>query len=116
MFHVVCNARGPHAFGTKSDRLCGMQQAFGMAVPETVAEMCRPRNTAVLVYDAQVGIFAHVQDRAGLTQRIRAVIDAARAVGAPVIYVRHVSLPPTHLGWRRCAPRWHGSASIGPMR
>ena len=34
-----------------------------MAVPETVDEMCRPDRTAVLVYDAQVGILAHVQDR-----------------------------------------------------
>lgn len=75
-----------------------MQQAFGMTVPETIAQMCRPGNTAVLVYDAQVGIFAHVQDRDGLTQRIRAVIDAARTAGAPVIFVRDVSLPPTHLG------------------
>ena len=26
------------------------------------------------------------------------MIDAARAVGVPVVFVRHVSLPPTHLG------------------
>ena len=31
-------------------------------------------------------------------QLIRSVLDAARAAGAPVLYVRHVSLPPTHLG------------------
>ena len=75
-----------------------MQQAFGMAVPETVDEMCRPDRTAVLVYDAQVGILAHVQDRDDLVRNIRSVLDAARAAGAPVLYVRHVSLPPTHLG------------------
>jgi biuret amidohydrolase len=74
-----------------------MQQAFGMAVPETVTEMCRSTTAAVLVYDAQVGIFGHVQDRAAVVGRIRAVLDAARAAGAPVFYVRHVSLPPTHL-------------------
>jgi nicotinamidase-related amidase len=75
-----------------------MQQAFGIAIPETVAEMCHPSRAAVLVYDVQVGIFAHVQDRPALTQRISAVIEAARAAGTPVLYVRHVSLPPTHLG------------------
>ena len=52
----------------------------------------------MLVYDAQAGILAHVQDRAGLVDRIRRVLDAARAAGVPVFYVRHVSLPASHLG------------------
>jgi len=75
-----------------------MQQAFGMAVPDTVAEMCRPATSAVLVYDAQVGILAHVQDRDRLVERISTVLQAARTAGVPVLYVRHVSLPPTHMG------------------
>ena len=69
-----------------------------MSVPETVAEMCSPASTAVLVYDAQVGILAHVKDRERLVDRIRAVLDAARAAGVLVVYVRHVSLPPSALG------------------
>jgi biuret amidohydrolase len=56
-----------------------MQQAFGMTVPETVREMCRPTTSAVLVYDAQVGILAHVQDRDRLVERIGTVLQAARA-------------------------------------
>ena len=75
-----------------------MQQAFGMDVPETVSEMCRPGASAVLVYDAQVGILAHVRDPEGLTARITDVLRAARASGVPVLYVRHVSLPPSHMG------------------
>jgi nicotinamidase-related amidase len=75
-----------------------MQHAHGLDVPETVAEMCSPGSAAVLVYDAQVGIFAHVRDRDGVVERIRVVLAAARAAGAPVIYVRHVSVPPTHMG------------------
>src|SRR3712207_1339182 len=75
-----------------------MQQAFGMAVPETVSEMCGATTSAVLVYDVQVGILAHVQDRERLVARIGAVLQAARASGVPVLYVRHVSLPPTHMG------------------
>ncbi|MGY1697330.1 isochorismatase family cysteine hydrolase [Geodermatophilus sp. SYSU D00814] len=75
-----------------------MQRAFGVDVPETVAEMCRPGAAAVLVYDAQVGILRHVRDRDGLVERIRRVLDAARAAAVPVVYVRHVSLPPTHMG------------------
>ena len=75
-----------------------MQQAFGMAVPDTVAEMCRPTTSAVLVYDAQVGILTHVQEKERLVERIGAVLQAARTSGVPVLYVRHVSLPPTHMG------------------
>ena len=75
-----------------------MQEAFGMSVPETVAEMCVPGRTAVLVYDAQAGILAHVRDREALTRRIAAVLRAAREAAVPVLYVRHVSLPPTHMG------------------
>jgi len=75
-----------------------MQRAFGLDVPDTVAEMCRPGAAAVLVYDAQAGILPHVKDRDALVERIREIVDAARAAGVPVFYVRHVSLPPTHLG------------------
>jgi nicotinamidase-related amidase len=75
-----------------------MQRAFGLDVPDTVAEMCRPGASAVLVYDAQAGILPHVKDRDTLVERIRDVVDAARAADVPVFYVRHVSLPPTHLG------------------
>lgn len=75
-----------------------MQHAFGMAVPETVAEMCQPGLAAVLVYDAQVGILRHIRGEAAVRNRIRAILDAARSVEVPVIYVRHVSLPPSHMG------------------
>ena len=75
-----------------------MQHAYGVAVPETIAEMCSPSSTAVLVYDVQVGILAHVKNSDDLIGRIRAVIEAARAANALVVYVRHVSMPPTHMG------------------
>jgi nicotinamidase-related amidase len=76
----------------------GMQHAFGMAVPESVAEMCQSVRAAVLVYDAQVGILAHVRDRPLVLSQIRAVIDSARRAAVPVVYVRHVSVPPSHMG------------------
>lgn len=75
-----------------------VQEAFGMAVPDTVSEMCRRDVSAVLVYDAQIGILQHVRDREQVVARMRLVLDAAREVGAPVVYVRHISLPPSHMG------------------
>jgi nicotinamidase-related amidase len=72
--------------------------AFGMDLPETVEEMCRPGAAAVLVYDAQAGILSYVRDREAVVGRIRAVLDAARGAGVPVVYVRHTSVPPSHMG------------------
>lgn len=75
-----------------------MQRAFGLEVPESVSEMCAIGRTAVVVYDAQEGIFAHVRDRALVVERTRQVLDVARAASVPVLYVRHVSVPTTHMG------------------
>jgi nicotinamidase-related amidase len=75
-----------------------MQRAFGLDVPDSVAEMCRPGAAAVLVYDAQVGILPAVKDPEGLVDRIRQILEAARGAGVPVFYCRHVSLPTSHLG------------------
>jgi biuret amidohydrolase len=75
-----------------------MQRAFGMDVPESVTEMCQPPRAAVLVYDAQTGILTHVRDRAVVLAQIRSVVVAARGAGVPVVYVRHVSVPPSHMG------------------
>lgn len=75
-----------------------MQHAHGMAVPETVREMCRRDVSGVLVYDAQVGILQHVRNREQVTAHMCTVLDAAREVGAPVFYVRHISLPLSHMG------------------
>lgn len=33
-----------------------------------------------------------------MVERIRSVLAAARAAGVPVIYVRHVSVPPAQMG------------------
>lgn len=78
--------------------LLAMQHAFGIDVPETVAEMCRPEVSAVLVYDAQVAILTSIQDREAVVAKARSVVDAARAAGVPVVFVRHVSVPPSHMG------------------
>ena len=62
-----------------------MQRAFGVDVPDTVAEMCRPGAAAVLVYDAQVGVLPapHREDRRTLLAQPRddRRADAARPAG-----------------------------------
>ena len=95
-----------------------MQHAFGIDVPESVAEMCKPTRAAVLVYDAQVGIFAHVRDAAQVLAQIGTVIGAARRAGVPVIYVRHVSVPPSHMGVGalRTAMAWQRADQANDVR
>lgn len=95
-----------------------MHHAFGIDVPESVAEMCKPTRAAVLVYDAQVGIFAHVRDAAQVLAQIGTVIGAARRAGVPVIYVRHVSVPPSHMGVGalRTAMAWQRADQANDVR
>jgi biuret amidohydrolase len=95
-----------------------VQHAFGMAIPDNVAEMCDPRTAAVLVYDAQVGIFAHVRDADAVVERAGQVLDAARAADVPVVYVRHVSLAPSHMGVAalRSAMSWQRVDSAADVR
>jgi biuret amidohydrolase len=95
-----------------------VQHAFGLAIPDNVAEMCNPRTAAVLVYDAQVGILAHVRDADVVVERARQVVDAARAADVPVTYVRHVSLPPSHMGVAalKTAMAWQRVESAADVR
>jgi nicotinamidase-related amidase len=75
-----------------------MQRAFGKEIPETVAEMCRPDTSALLVCDAQVGLMSFIQDRERVIERSRSMLDVVRSIGRPVIYVRLITLPPAWLG------------------
>jgi nicotinamidase-related amidase len=95
-----------------------VQHAFGMAIPDNVAEMCDPRTAAVLVYDAQVSILTHVRDADAVVERAREVVDAARAADVPVVYVRHVSLTPSHMGVAalKTAMAWQRVKSAADVR
>lgn len=48
-------------------------------------------NTAVIVVDVQNGVLARSPNRDTVVANIAAVVDKARAAGAPVIWVRHES-------------------------
>lgn len=47
--------------------------------------------SALLVVDAQQGVFASAHDRDGVIERIGELVDRARAEGAPIVWVRHSS-------------------------
>ena len=70
-----------------------MERAFGLEIPRTLDDVCRPDRLALIVYDMQAGIVVQLPDGAEVTRRVVEVVDAARAGGFRVFYTRHMSLP-----------------------
>ncbi|MEV6558398.1 cysteine hydrolase [Nocardia sp. NPDC051756] len=70
-----------------------MRNAFGLSIPQTVADACDPKRMALLIYDMQVGIVGQIPDGEQIVKTCVRLRDAARANGFRVFYTRHVSLP-----------------------
>ena len=70
-----------------------MRTRFGLEVPITLAEVCRPERMALVVYDMQAGIVGQISNGPSVTERVAAVLDIARSNGVRVIFTRHMSLP-----------------------
>src|SRR5215471_3078139 len=70
-----------------------MEHAFGLDIPSTLAEVCHPQRTALIVYDLQVGIVSQIADGHQVVERVRGALEAARSGGYRVFFTRHMSLP-----------------------
>jgi nicotinamidase-related amidase len=70
-----------------------MQEAFGLAIPRTLEEVCTPGRLALVIYDMQVGVVHQIAAAAEITRRVARVLDAARGGGFRVFYTRHMSAP-----------------------
>jgi len=70
-----------------------MERAFGLDIPFTLAEVCHPQRTALIVYDMQAGIVSQIADGQQVVERVRGVLEAARQSGYRVFFTRHMSLP-----------------------
>ena len=70
----------------------------GLPVPRTLAESLHAVRPALLVYDAQVGIFSQLPEPAALTARLVQIVEAARAAALPILFSRHLSLPVELMG------------------
>lgn len=70
-----------------------MESAYGLEIPQNLAEACNPRRTALLVYDMQVGIIRQMKNGPEIVARVKLVLEAARAAGLRVFFMRHMSLP-----------------------
>src|SRR5207248_7041784 len=94
-------------------RIPAMERAYGLEIPTSLEEVCDPRRLALVVYDMQVGVLQQIDRAAELIGRVGEVLDAARAGGYRVLFLRHMSLPRQLMGvfqfrmamaWQRTDP------------
>jgi biuret amidohydrolase len=95
-----------------------MERAYGLEIPQNLAETCNPRRTALLVYDMQVGIIGQIQGGPELVARVKVVLEAVRAVGLRVFFMRHMSLPKEASGvfQLRMAMAWQRASSVDDVQ
>ena len=88
-----------------------MDRAYGLDIPTTLDEVCHPSRTALVVYDMQVGIVSQLATGHAIVERVRQVVQAARAGGFRVFFTRHMSLPNEVAGASqlRRAKMWQGA-------
>ena len=82
----------------RTERPDAMLTFQGMNLPQSLEEMISPRDTALIVYDMQVGIVRQVKDGAETTAQVERVLQAARAAGLRTFFTRHMSLPKILMG------------------
>ena len=70
-----------------------MENAYGLEIPQNLAEACSRQRTALLVYDMQVGIIRQMKNGPEIVAQVRRVLEASRAAGLRVFFMRHMSLP-----------------------
>jgi biuret amidohydrolase len=70
-----------------------VEKAFGLEIPESFEEACDPRKLALLVYDMQVGILSQLEQAETIIGGVLGALEAARAAGVRVFFLRHLSLP-----------------------
>ena len=70
-----------------------MEKVLGLEIPQTLEDACDPRKLALLVYDMQVGILRQLEEPAAIIARVLETLEAARAAGVRIFFLRHLSLP-----------------------
>ena len=79
-----------------------MQEFSGIEIPSSLDEIIRPQNTALIVYDMQVGIVGQIKGGREIAVQTRRVLDAARSAGVRTFFTRHMSLPKELMGVFQC--------------
>ena len=75
-----------------------MQEFAGISIPQSLDEIISPQNTALIVYDMQVGIVHQVKDGQKIVEKVSRLLAAARRAGVRTFFTRHMSLPKELMG------------------
>ena len=75
-----------------------MQEFLGIKIPQSLDEVISLANTALIVYDMQVGIVPQIKNGHEITQQVSRLLVAARAAGVRTFFTRHMSLPKELMG------------------
>lgn len=91
-----------------------MQNAYGLAIPQTLEDTLSPERTALIVYDMQVGILRQLPHAQQIVTNVQRVLMAARSAGLRVFFMRHLSLPKEVTGvfGLQMALRWQRATSV----
>ena len=95
-----------------------MERAYGLEIPQNLADACNPQRTALLVYDMQVGVIRQIPDGQEIVARVKLVLEAARAAGVRVFFMRHMSLPKEATGMfqLRMAMAWQRVKTVAEVK
>jgi len=95
-----------------------MESAFGLEIPQDLTDTCNPKRTALLVYDMQVGVIRQIKNGPEIVARAKLVLEAARAAGLRVFFMRHMSLPNEAAGvfQLRMAMAWQRVKTVANVR
>src|SRR5690242_2296835 len=75
-----------------------MHEFAGIKIPGSLEEIVTPQNTAIIVYDMQVGIVPQIKNGPEITQNVNRILAAARTAGIRTFFTRHMSLPKELMG------------------
>lgn len=70
-----------------------MTTAYGLAIPDRLAEVCTPQRCALILYDMQQGIVPQISTGPDIVRLCRQLLEAARAAGFRIFHTRHFFLP-----------------------
>ena len=95
-----------------------MQQFLGIKIPGSLDEIISPQNTALIVYDMQVGIVGQIKGGQDITTQTGRVLEAARSAGVRTFFTRHMSLPRELMGafQSRTAMAWQRVDSMEKVK
>lgn len=95
-----------------------MKEFAGITIPQSLDEIISLRNTALIVYDMQVGIVKQIKNGHEITQKVSRLVNAARSSGVRIFFTRHLSLPKELMGafQSRTAMAWQRVDSMDKVQ